>query len=506
MTNGLSPFAAMDIRTLIDAQMRRRGDNRFLTWEPFDAPPQHWSYASFFDRVRRFASGLQRRGLVPGDRLIVHMHNAPDQLVVWLGATYAGIVPVTTNAHSAPDELAYYAEHSGALAAVTQPDLLPAFAKTRGRIGWIAVTGTADFDAIDGEPADLAARPHVPDAPFGIQYTSGTTSRPKAVLWTHANALWGARLSAMHEDLRTDDVHLVNLPLFHTNAQVYSVLASLWVGATIVLQPKFSTSRFWDVSVRNGCTITSILPIIKTVMDQPVPAGNRYRLFGSPIADTPFDAHFGVKSVGWYGMTETITHPIVGSAYLPDMSMSIGRPSPSYRIHILDAAMRPVAPGEEGDLYIGGQPGLSLFAEYAGDPAATAAAFTDDGLFITGDRMRLDESGYIFFADRSKDMLKVSGENVSAAEVERVIVATGLVAEAAVVGRADEWKGQLPVAFVIAHATTPADAESRIVAACREQLAAFKVPVEIRRIDDFPRGLLNKVAKAELRRLLDVPA
>src|SRR5690606_40381972 len=94
------------------------------------------------------------------------------------------------------------------------------------------------FDAIDADPDRLPARPHDPMAPFSVQYTSGTTSRPKGVLWTHANALWGARVNAAHQDLRPDDVHMVTLPLFHTNAQAYSMLATLWAGATAVVNPR----------------------------------------------------------------------------------------------------------------------------------------------------------------------------------------------------------------------------------------------------------------------------
>jgi len=93
-----------------------------------------------------------------------------------------------------------------------------------------------------------------------VQYTSGTTSRPKAVLWTHANALWGAKVNASHQDLHHGDVHQTYLPLFHTNALAYSMLASLWVGATCVIQPRFSASRFWNVALEHGCTWTSTIP------------------------------------------------------------------------------------------------------------------------------------------------------------------------------------------------------------------------------------------------------
>lgn len=511
MTAALTPFEAMDIRTLIDGQSIRCANRPFLIWEPFEGNGYTWSYGDFAAKVRRFAAGLQARGVAAGDPIIVHMNNCPEQVLAWLGSAYAGAVPVTTNTASSGEDVDYFVQHSGARIALTHPEFAALFTPNTSELEAIYVTGapaittagTKSFADIDGDPATLAERPYDPMAPFGIQYTSGTTSRPKAVLWTHANALWGARQSAVHEDLRADDIQLVHMPLFHTNAQVYSVLASLWVGATCVLQPKFSASRFWPVSVKYGCTFTSVIPFVwNTLRAQPVPAESRYRIWGSPICDPPTDAVFRVKSVGWWGMTETITHPIVGSPHHSDAPMSMGRPAPEYEIHILDADMQPVKTGETGDLYVSGIVGVSLFKEYVGDPVATAEAYTPDGLFITGDRARRGDSGHIYFADRSKDMMKCGGENVAASEVERVILETGQVAEVAVVAKPHPMRGQVPAAFVIAGPNAGADLIEVILASCRKRLATFKVPDEVRIVAELPRVALNKVAKNELRALL----
>jgi crotonobetaine/carnitine-CoA ligase len=182
--------------------------------------------------------------------------------------------------------------------------------------------------------------------------------------------------------------------------------------------------------------------------------------------------------------------------------MSMGRPSPAYAVHVLDEAGQPVAPGQVGDLLIGGQRGLSLFAEYAGDPEATAAAFREDGLFITGDRVRLGQDGSVYFADRSKDMLKVGGENVAASEIERVIGLVAGVAEVAIVGKKHPMLDEVPVAFVIAQPGQAEGLAARILIACQASLSAFKHPAEIRLVENLPRSTLEKVAKAELRALL----
>jgi crotonobetaine/carnitine-CoA ligase len=513
----LSPFEAQDIRTLIDGQAARRGEHPLLIWEPFEGEGRTWTYAGFADAVRRFAAGLQARGGKPGDRVIVHFENCPESLIAWLGCAYAGLVPVTTNAKSSVDELSYFASHSRAIGGVTQPRFAADLDRAAPQLGWIAVSAddngaapTADlparaepFAAIDADPTTLAQRPHDPFAPFGIQYTSGTTARPKAVLWTHANALWGARVCALHEDLRPDDVHLVYLPLFHTNAQVYSVMAAYWAGASVVLHPRFSASRFWPTSLKWGCTWTSMVPFcLQALATQPIPETHSYRFWGNGVCAPRTDALFRVKTIGWWGMTETIAHGTVGSALHDDAPMSMGRPSPAYGIHVLDAEMRPVAPGETGDLYVEGVRGVSLFAEYAEDPEATARAFTPDGLFITGDRVRVGEDGALYFADRSKDMLKVGGENVAASEIERVVAQTPGVREVAVVGRRHPMLDEVPVAFVIP--VDPADLglPERAMALCRETLASFKQPHEIRLVPELPRSTLEKIAKAELRAIL----
>ena len=209
-----------------------------------------------------------------------------------------------------------------------------------------------------------------------------------------------------------------------------------------------------------------------------------------------------MKSIGWWGMTETVAHGTVGSPHWPDALLSMGRPSPAYGILVLDAGMRQVLPGETGSLHVRGCRGVSLFVGYAGDPEATARAFTEDGLFITGDRVRLGEDGFLCFAKRDKGMLKVGGENVAASEVERVIRKVAGVPEAAVVGRRHPMLDEVPVAFVIAAPSAGPDLARRVMAACASDLAPFKQPHEVRVVESLPRAILDKVAKAELRRLL----
>ena len=229
----LQPFSGQDIRTLILARARTRADHPYLVWRPFEGERRQWTYAQFADRVARFAAGLHARGVRAGDRVLVHLDNCPEAVFAWFGCAWLGAVAVTTNARSSSDELRYFAEHAETVAGITQPRFAGLVAGSCPALRWLAVTSDdngedagvnrpapADgFEAIDGDPTGLPARAFDPLAPFSVQYTSGTTSRPKGVLWTHANALWGARINAVHQALVPQDVHLVTLPLFHTNAQ-----------------------------------------------------------------------------------------------------------------------------------------------------------------------------------------------------------------------------------------------------------------------------------------------
>ncbi|WP_339614033.1 AMP-binding protein [uncultured Parvibaculum sp.] len=517
----IHPFSAFDVPHLLAVHATRRPDHPFLIWEPFEGPERVWSYAAFQHDVKRLAAGLKARGVQPGERVLIHLDNCPEAVVAWYACAHLGCVAVTTNARSVADDLTYFASHASAVGAITQPIFADLVAGACPDLKWIAVTETDcgappasghapgkfdSFSSLFGNADDVPLRPADPMLPVGIQYTSGTTSRPKGVVWTHANALWGAKMCAMHEDLRPSDVHLTYLPYFHTNAQSYSVLSTLWVGGTVVLQPRFSASRFWDVSLKHGCTWTSMVPFcLKALMDREVPK-HSYRLWGNGVCEPPTDAHFGVKTVGWWGMTETITHGIVGNPHLPDRSMSCGRPSPGYEIAITREDGSSVDVGETGFLLVRGVPGISLFLEYLNNPQATADTFDEKGFFITGDRVTLLEDGFIQFADRDKDMLKVGGENVAASEIERVVMTVPGIAECAVVARKDPMLDEVPVAFLLVpggEEAAPASLKDDVLAACRKGLADFKIPREVRILPEFPRSTLEKIAKAELRSVLE---
>jgi crotonobetaine/carnitine-CoA ligase len=515
----VGPFAGIDLPWLLNMRSKTRREHPFLIWAPFDAPAVTWTYGEFHERAGALAAGLVKRGIKRGDFVLIHLDNCIEAVLAWFACVELGAIAVTTNTRSAGAEMAYFADHCGAVAAITQPAYAELVAAHCKNLRWIAVishdAGAApahlpprenSFEALFADSADRPRREADPAAPCSVQYTSGTTSRPKAVLWTHANALWGAKINAAHEDLHPSDVHQTYLPLFHTNALAYSMLASLWAGASCVIQPRFSASRFWRVATEHGCTWTSTIPFcMRALLEHEIPSHHKFRLWGTAVCEPPAFAAFGVKIIGWWGMTETITHGIVGEVDQPNAPMSVGRVAAEYCIRVTDDDGRPTQLGGTGNLSIKGVPGLSLFKEYLYNEEATRASFDEHGFFVTGDRVTLLENGFIKFGDRAKDMLKVGGENVAASEIEQVIGLVPGVREAAVIGKKHAMLEEVPVVFIIPQAgleRMPADLHDNIMAACRSALADFKLPREIRFVNELPRSTLEKVAKAELRKLL----
>lgn len=520
--SALNPFARLDLHWLLVQQARARGAHPWLIFEAADGRTVTLTYAAFADQARRFAHGLQRRGVAPGQRVLLHLDNCAEFLVAWFGCALAGAIAVTTNTRAADDELGYFVSHCEPVGAVTQPRLAAQVARCAPTLRFLAVTDQdAGEDPAPGTQAGasqaftalLSAAPPsgplvAPDPlrPMAIQYTSGTTARPKGVLWTHANALWAGAVSATHETLRPDDVHACVLPLFHTNALSYSMLATFWAGATLVLQPRFSSSRYWAVANRHRCTWASITAFCWRALTQvETPASHHFRLWGVAAEEPLIGERFGIHTVSWWGMSETLTHGIVSTPGFTMPRGTIGRPAREYGVRIVHADGRPVEPGETGELQILGQPGVSLFAGYFRDPAATARAYDDDGWFRTGDAVALEDEGLIRFADRTKDMMKVGGENVASLEIERVIAAIDGVEEAIVVARPHAMLDEVPVAFVVPRPQAPDRDEAQwrdeILARCRAELADFKLPREVYLIAaaEVPRTAIGKVEKARLR-------
>jgi carnitine-CoA ligase len=512
------PFAGWDVPALIEARGRQRGAHPALIWAPFEGPAQVWSYAGFAEAVARIAGGLAARGIGTGDRVLLHLENCPETVLARFACAWLGATAVLSNAHLAAPELARVIAMLRPRVAITQPNLADRVARPGNHLEWIAVTETGAAEAPNGSPVPmvdrfgrlygnpLPRRTPDPTAPAMILFTTGSTAAPKAVLWTHANLLWAGKVGALQQRLRADDVYQVHLPLFHVVGFTWSLMPALWAGTSVLLQPRFSASRFWPAALAHRATVASHAGTDGFLRRQPVP-DHAFRQWLFAWHDPDRNDYFRVSgSTGW-GMTEMVIPAIVGDASMEQRVLSVGRPYPGYTIRIENEDGSSVRPGETGHLLIGAVRGLSIFQEYVDNPQAMAEAFDARGFFRTGDRVTLHEDGWIQFKDRVKDMIKVGGESVSASEVEAAITAAGGVAEVAVVARPDAAYGEVAIAFVVLEGAGDADEESgraalqRIVQHCGQSLAKFKQPRDVIITPSLPKIGNNKINRPALREL-----
>jgi crotonobetaine/carnitine-CoA ligase len=511
-----------DIPWLLQNWATHTPDHEALVWDPPEGEGRRWSYAELLDATHGLAAGLRDRGLGVGDKVLIHAENSPEMLLAWLACATLGAVAVTTNTRSVVAEIAYFAGHTGCIAAIVDASYADAVAEAAPKLEWIAVIpdstnraagGAAaggpavrlPFAALVGDAGSWQPRPIEPMLPFGIMFTSGTTSRPKAVVHTHANAVWASRIGPRNIDLGADDRYLIYLPLFHVNAQSWSFFSVLGVGATAVLTPKWSSSRFWGVVTSNEITHISLMPFCMGTLsspDRPTTTTLRIGVFGLIVK--ALDSMLGIEVYAAYGMTETVIHATNGkpAEHLPDRSM--GHVTPGYEFAVVDQETGALcAEGETGELWLRGTRGIQLFLEYYDNEEANAKAFDGDW-FKTGDMVMLGTGGNLFYRERDKDLLKVGGENVSAREVEDVVTTVPGVTQVAVVGKHHDFLSQVVVAFIVpAPGTDAVTLEAQIIEACRERLADFKVPRAVYSVDGFPLGTLDKILKNKLREMAD---
>lgn len=517
-------FQGQDIPWLLDHWATNTPDNTFLIWEPRSGNEERWTYRRFVDEVEKVAAALSAKGTGEGDHVLIHAENCPEMVIAWYACARIGAIGVTTNTRSVAAEVNYFATHTGCVGAITQPQFAELVHKAAPDLGFLVVTEdnsgeAAEAYSVDREVTpfadlldhDFAAAPRLePDAlrPAGVLFTSGTTSKPKAVVHTHGNALWEAKVGPRNIDVEAGDVYLAYLPFFHVNSQSWCTWTMLGVGGTVVLQPKFSASRFWEVIAKHSVTHISLIPFVfKAVASQPVPENHTVKVGVFGLIMPMLDAWLGMRVIAAYGMTELVAHAIVSNKFehYPDMAM--GRVSPGYELAVVNPDTNElVQPGEIGEIWMRGTRGIQVFLEYYKNDEANARTFTSDGWVRTGDLVLLGEDGNLFYRDRDKDALKVGGENVSAREVEDVCRTAGPMEDIAVVGKKHEMLDQVAVAFVIKGMGAPeddAEFEAQIIAACRENLADFKVPRAVYFVDAFPEALLGKVAKNVLREWAD---
>jgi crotonobetaine/carnitine-CoA ligase len=484
-------------------------DKPWLIFQPVDGAPLTLTYREFAEQVYRTANALRALDIRPGDRLLLVLGNCPEFLYLWFGAARMGAIIVPVNPLSSDAELEYLASHSeAAMVAVHTTDI------ARGeRLGLrhlvICGDNVDDRRSFSQLLANASSEPpavaELSRDDVAILYTSGTTSRPKGCLITHANYIHAGEAVAQHAGIRHEDRHLVVLPYFHGNAQYYSTMSALVTGATVVFTDRFSASRFWHVAAQHQATVLSLfaapMRMLLAQPEGPLPEHQlRLAFFAQSVTSTQLDEwqrRFGVPLLQIYGMTEQLGWPMANPLHGHRDNMSIGRPTLPFRCRVVDEAGEDVAAGTAGQLLVHGTPGLSLMRGYYRNAEATADAIRD-GWLSTGDNVREREDGLFDFIDRAKDMIKRAGENVAASEVEAVLKEHPAVFDVAVIGVPDAVRDEAIKAYVVLREDCSAT-QDELIGWCASRLARFRVPELLEFRSELPRTSVGKIQKHILR-------
>jgi crotonobetaine/carnitine-CoA ligase len=504
------------LRGILEYRARSTPDSPFVLFDDLDAGLSRHTYAEFDRSVNRAAHMLRSLGIGAGDKINLHLGNCIEFLLLWFAAAKIGAVIMPTNVAATADELEYLVDHSECRLIFTQTSHLDVTREVQRRcvrIEDIIVCGDTPGSGASSFEAHLGTHPDTPpdvsceaDDEVGILYTSGTTSRPKGVLVTNANYIYAGETVAKAVCLATGDRHLVVMPLFHGNAQYYSTMSTLVTGASMVLSSRFSASRFFDQAIRHECTVSSLFSApMRMLLAQPRRAElaeNKLRavLFAQSLTEEQLDEwqeRFRAPLLQLWGMTETMGPPLVNPIHFRRKNMSIGLPVMGYRVRLVDDQGNSVPRGKVGQIVVAGEPGRTLMKGYFKNPQATEETIRDGWLW-SGDNAREDEDGYFHFVDRAKDMIKRSGENVAASEVEAIILTHPKVFDCAVIGVPDPMRDEAIVAVVVNVEGETAD-EKELIDWCRQRLASFRVPERIEFRRELPRTSVGKIQKHLLR-------
>ena len=501
--------------SLLEYRAGSVADETFVIFDDMEGGTTRLSFGDLDAAANRTAHLLLDLGIQPGDRINLHLTNCLEFLYLWFGAAKAGIVIMPTNTQASVDELQYLIDHSGSRLIFTQGEFEPTAREARQRCASVESVllcgnkhGSKEFRARLSEQPDTppTAEPRSEDA-VAIMYTSGTTAKPKGVLVTHANYIYAGETVAKAIRLSPRDRHLTVLPLFHGNAQYYSTMSALVTGASIALMARFSASRYFTQAIAHGCTVASLFAApIRMILAQPPSEAHRRNalrvvIFAQSVTESQleeWEERFDAPLLQLWGMTETMGPPLMNPMDFARNNMSIGFPVMGYEVALFDDQGSPVKPGEVGEIAVRGEPGWTLMKGYFNNPEATARTIRN-GWLMSGDNARQDAKGYFHFVDRAKDMIKRSGENVAASEVEAVILNHEAVFDCAVIGVPDPVRDEAIVAVVVLRQGKRLSG-TEILEWCRQRMARFRVPGHVVFTDALPRTSVGKIQKHLLRR------
>ncbi|PKH70233.1 AMP-dependent synthetase [Stenotrophomonas sp. Betaine-02u-21] len=475
-------------------------------------PGGRWTYAQFDGRCRKLAAHLIAQGVREGDRIAILAKNGEFAMNAVFAAARVGATAIMLNWRLQATELVYVLADSepvgllydAAFAAAVQPLLAVRPLPVRIRNG--GQGGDASYaDILRDTPPDAAdARGTGGSAIALIMYTSGTTGRPKGAMLSHEALTWAAQANGATLEWNQDHRFLLVAPLFHIGG-MSSMFTNVLKGCTSVLSPDFDPVQVWKVIAGERITTLMCVPLmlqalLEVARKMPVDASSVvWATCGAsavprPLIEAGLGMGIAVQQV--YGITEFCG---AVSFWTPEMGVDSAHTQGKVLMHgevrVIDPlTLRELPAGEDGEICCRGP---MAFSGYWRNQADTRAAF-HNGWYRSGDVGHVDAQGFVHVVDRLKDMIISGGENIYPAELEAAIAELPGVAEVAVVGRADERWGEIPLAYVVCRPDARI-IEADVIRACRERLAGYKCVKAVTFVDALPRNAVGKILKQQLR-------
>jgi crotonobetaine/carnitine-CoA ligase len=499
----------LDLRRFWEGRVKQNPEKVFIYYQGDEI-----TYASTDVRINQRGNAFLKLGVKKGDRVCLMLPNTPEFIYSWFGLAKIGAAMVPINTSFKATEAQYVVNHSEAIGLIVNNAFLDVALKIKNgcpNLKWIAVTesetppeGIIHLEKLAAGMSSRLKRFALKDEDIAaIIYTSGTTGFPKGAMHVHSSFPLTGEAFILCAGLVPDDRLMVILPFYHVNAEFYSTMGAIAVGASLVIIRDFSASRFWEQAVRYGVTQFNFIGAVGRMLmarsDAEFHKEHRIRVMngaGIPEADyQAFVNRFHIPYViDGYGLTEcprVCQIPIGGPVKMGSMGLPAKHPSVKFtEMKIVDDNGCELPPGKTGELVVRSP---VLMRGYFHDAVKTKDAIRDSW-FYTGDYAYKDEDGYYYFVDRKKDIIRRRGENISAREVETVINENPNVVETAVIAVPSALGEDEVMACIVLKQGQSMTAEE-VVLWCKDKIANFKVPRYVQFRDSFPKTATQRTQK-----------
>ncbi|MEO8648402.1 MAG: long-chain-fatty-acid--CoA ligase [Acidobacteriota bacterium] len=503
-----------NLRQLLEARRKQLPEKIFLFSE---TDRRSWTYEEFDRDVNRTANLLAAKHIKKGDVVSLLLPNSAEYVIAYFACFKIGAIAGPVNSLLKSEEIEFVTQNS-------ESRLVLSGSRFEETLAAIDIPETVVFDSVKqaaGDHPDTLPETEIgPDDDAIIIYTSGTTGKPKGCLLSHNNLIANARQIADWMQFDEDDRLLTIMPLFHMNAVSVTTMTALYAGASTVVSPKFSASRFWDIIDEYGITSFGS---VATMLSMLLAGSQQSAVSSEQIDESPFAVHlspttslrfamcgsapvpaevlrkfeetFGCLVIEGYGLSESTCRSTFNPPDKTRRPGSCGKPIGN-EMRVVDDSGNLVPNGELGEIVLRGE---NIFKGYFKNDDATETAF-EGGWFHTGDIGYRDADGFFYIADRKSDMIIRGGENIYPREIDDLLFSHPSVASAAAIGVPDELYGEEVAAFVVMKNGIQVT-ESEIIEYCRSHLADFKCPKKVLFIDEIPKGPTGKLLKRELAKM-----